>query len=225
MAPAAAMQREAVRLAAVLVAVLRLRRLGLRRAAGDEGRQGVDGRRSCCGGRGLLVGALPAAARPAPRAADRAGCRAARRAAHSAECRAAARACRTAPRRTAGRRRRRSSKFSSGRGWNCWSLPPPSGRALEVRIVLAELLLRRRDQAEIVFGMLKVILGRDRIAGGLGVTRELEIFLRDVIGRSADLHVGPVGFVHPCQRVVTAAVVIVVVVVVLLLLRPRMRLL
>ena len=56
---------------------------------------------------------------------------------------------------------------------------------LEVRILLAELLVRRCDQPEIMFGVLEIVFGRDRIAGGLGVTRKLEIFLRDVIGRSA----------------------------------------
>ncbi len=65
-----------------------------------------------------------------------------------------------------------------------------------------------------MLGVLEVILGRDRIAGGLGVTRELEILLRHVIGRAANLHIRAVGFIHPCQRVVAAAVVIVVVIVV-----------
>ena len=50
-----------------------------------------------------------------------------------------------------------------------------SGRG-EVRIVLPELLLRRRDQAEIVLGVLIVIFGRDRIAGGLRVARKLKYF-------------------------------------------------
>ena len=85
---------------------------------------------------------------------------------------------------------------------------------LEIRILLAELLVRRRDQAEIVFGMLEVVFGRDRIAGGLAITRKLEIFLRHMVRRAANLHVGAVGFIHPCQRVVAAAVVIVVVIVV-----------
>src|SRR4029077_4852461 len=49
MTAAAAMQREAIRLAAIVVAVLGLRRLGLRRTARDEGRQaGID-----IAGRGL----------------------------------------------------------------------------------------------------------------------------------------------------------------------------
>src|SRR5581483_274660 len=38
---------------------------------------------------------------------------------------------------------------------------------LEIRILLAELLLRGSDQAEIVLGMLQIIFRRNRIAGGL----------------------------------------------------------
>jgi hypothetical protein len=106
------------------------------------------------------------------------------------------------------------SKFSSWTRLELLVVAAAFGTRLEVRIVLAELLLRRRDQAEIMFGMLKVVFSRYRIAGGLGVTRELEIFLRHVIGRSADLHVGSVGFIDPCQRVVAATIVVVVVIVV-----------
>jgi len=40
-----------------------------------------------------------------------------------------------------------------------------------LRLILTELLLRRRDQAEIMFGMLIVILGRDGVAGRSGVSR------------------------------------------------------
>src|SRR3954465_11039829 len=85
------------------------------------------------------------------------------------------------------------------------------GPGLEVRVLLAELFVRRRDQAEIMLGMLEVVFGRDRIAGGLGIARKLEIFLRRMMGRAADLHVGPVRLVNPGQRVVAAPVVIVVV--------------
>ena len=53
-----------------------------------------------------------------------------------------------------------------------------------------------------MFGMLKIIFGRDRIAGGLGITRKLEIFLRHVIGRSANFHIGAVRLVNPRQRIV-----------------------
>src|SRR6185437_9724603 len=63
---------------------------------------------------------------------------------------------------------------------------------LLLRLALAELLLGRGDQAEVMLGVLVVILGGDRIAGRAGVTRQLHIFLGDVGGGAADLDVGPV---------------------------------
>ena len=228
MAPAPAMQRETVRLpAAILVAVRALRLALLRRSAGDEGRQR---RLPSAGLRRLLLllarwwRLLRAGCRVWPRAADNCCCRAARRAAHSAAGRAAARPCRT-PARPNGLavlvaaflellvRARLELLVVAAR---------PRAARLEVRIVLAELLLRRRDQPEIMFGVLEIIFGRDRIAGGLGVTRELKILLRDVIGRTANLHIGAVRFVNPCQRVMIAPVICCAAV---LLLRPRIRLL
>jgi len=83
---------------------------------------------------------------------------------------------------------------------------------LEVRVLLAELLLRHRDQPEIMLGVLEIVLGRDRIAGGLGVTRELEILLRDVIGRSANLHIRAVRFVNARQGILIAPVVVLLII-------------
>jgi hypothetical protein len=54
---------------------------------------------------------------------------------------------------------------------------------------LAELLLRRRDQAEVMLGMLIIILGRDWVAGTLRVAGKLEIFFGDVRRRSPNFHV------------------------------------
>ena len=85
-----------------------------------------------------------------------------------------------------------------------------------IGVLLAELFLRGGDQAEIMLGVLIVILGRHRIAGALRVARELDVFLRDVRGGAADFHVGPVQLVDPRQRILALAVG-------LLLLRPRMR--
>jgi hypothetical protein len=45
------------------------------------------------------------------------------------------------------------------------------------RLVLTELLLGSSDQAEIMLGMLIVVLGGNGIAGGAGITRELDVFL------------------------------------------------
>ena len=74
-----------------------------------------------------------------------------------------------------------------------------------MRIVLAELLLRRGDQAEIVLGVLVVVLGRDRIAGRLRIARELNVFFSNVSGVAADFHVGSVRLVDPRHRIVTLA--------------------
>jgi hypothetical protein len=68
---------------------------------------------------------------------------------------------------------------------------------LVIGLALAELFLRRSDDAEIVLGMLVVILRRDRIAGALRVTSELQILFGDVGRGSADFYVRPVRFIRP----------------------------
>src|SRR3982074_2628143 len=81
-----------------------------------------------------------------------------------------------------------------------------------LRLVLAELLLRGGDQAEIVFGMLVVVLGGYRIAGRARVARQLHILLGNVGCSSPNLDVGSVGLEHPGPRVRAAPVIIVVIV-------------
>ncbi len=49
-----------------------------------------------------------------------------------------------------------------------------------VGVLLTELFLRGGDQAEIVFGVLIIILGRDRIAGTLRIACKLDIFFRNM---------------------------------------------
>ena len=83
---------------------------------------------------------------------------------------------------------------------------------LVLRLVLPELLLRGRDQAEIMLGVLIVVLGGDRIAGRARIARELDIFFGDVGGGAADLDVGSVGFVNPGQRILATPVVVIVVI-------------
>src|SRR5262249_29697950 len=75
-----------------------------------------------------------------------------------------------------------------------------------IRVGLAELLLRRRDQPVVMLGVLEIIFSPDRIARRLRVARKLDIFVGDVRGRAADLHVRAVGLVDPCERVLTLAV-------------------
>jgi hypothetical protein len=53
-----------------------------------------------------------------------------------------------------------------------------------------------------MLGMLEIVFGGDRVAGALGIAGELQIFLGDVVRGAADLHLRPVRFVNPGQRIV-----------------------
>ena len=61
-----------------------------------------------------------------------------------------------------------------------------------LRLVLAELFLGGGDQAKIMFGMLIVIFGRNRIAGRARIARQLHVFFGNMGCGAADLDVGPV---------------------------------
>jgi hypothetical protein len=76
-----------------------------------------------------------------------------------------------------------------------------------VRILLTKLFLRRGDQAEIVLGVLIIILGGHRVARPLRVARKLNVFFRDMRSRASDFDVGPVRFVNARERILTFAVV------------------
>jgi hypothetical protein len=81
-----------------------------------------------------------------------------------------------------------------------------------VGILLPELFLRRGDQAEVMLGVLEVILGGDRIAGALRVASKLHVFFGDVRSGAAYFDVGSVRLVNPRQGVLAFAVVVIVVV-------------
>src|SRR5207253_10986007 len=82
-----------------------------------------------------------------------------------------------------------------------------------LRLVLAELLLRRRDQTEIVLGMLVIVFGGYRVARAACIACQLDVFLGDMRGGAANLDIGTVGFENPGHRVLSAPVIIVVVIV------------
>jgi hypothetical protein len=73
-----------------------------------------------------------------------------------------------------------------------------------------DLLLRRSDDAEVMFGVLQIVLSEDRIPGGLRIASELQVFFRDVGGIAAHLHVRSVGFEISTQRIDVLAPAIVV---------------
>src|SRR5580700_1811567 len=70
---------------------------------------------------------------------------------------------------------------------------------IEGRLGLPEVFLRGGDQAEIMFGVLVVVFGRNRIAGTLRVAGELQVFLGNVRCIAPDLQVRSVGLVHARQ--------------------------
>ena len=75
-----------------------------------------------------------------------------------------------------------------------------------VRVLLTKLLLRRGDQAEVVLGVLIIILGGHRVAGPLRVTRERDVFFCDMRSGAADFDVGTVRFVNAREGILTLAV-------------------
>lgn len=76
-----------------------------------------------------------------------------------------------------------------------------------VRVLLTKLLLRCSDQAEVVLGVLIIILGGHRVTRSLRVTRELDVFFRDMRSGATDFDVGAVRFVNARERILTLAVV------------------
>ena len=63
--------------------------------------------------------------------------------------------------------------------------PNVAGLALEL------LSLRGRHQPEIVFGVLKIVLRSDRVAGCVSVARQLKVSFRHMQRRATNSDVGP----------------------------------
>jgi hypothetical protein len=76
-----------------------------------------------------------------------------------------------------------------------------SGRALLTALRKRLRGLRGGDEPEVMFGMLQIILRRDRISARVGVSRELEIFLGDMMRVAAYFDIRAVRFVGSRQRI------------------------
>ena len=76
-----------------------------------------------------------------------------------------------------------------------------SALLLVIGLALAELFLRRCDQAEVMLGVLIIVFGGNRVSGALCVPGKLQILFRDMGRRSPNFHVRPVGLVHARQRI------------------------
>jgi hypothetical protein len=91
------------------------------------------------------------------------------------------------------------------------------GAGLQLRLVLAELLLSRRDQAEVMLGVLVIVLGGNGVAGRPRVARELNVFLGYMRGGPANLDVRSVGLENTGHRVLAAPVIVTIIVIVVII--------
>jgi hypothetical protein len=67
--------------------------------------------------------------------------------------------------------------------------------------------VRSGDQSEVMFGVLQIILGGDRISACMSVSCKLEIFFRDVMRIAAYFDVRPVRFIGSRQRIGPSSIV------------------
>jgi hypothetical protein len=67
--------------------------------------------------------------------------------------------------------------------------------------------LRSGDQSEIMFCVLQIILGSDRISACVSISRELEVFLRDVMRIAPYFDVWPIRFIGSRQRIRASPIV------------------
>ncbi len=77
-----------------------------------------------------------------------------------------------------------------------------------IGVLLAKLFLRGRNQPEIMFSVLIVILRGHRIAGALRVARKLDVFFCYVRGGATNFYVGTVRFINARQRILAFAVIV-----------------
>jgi hypothetical protein len=81
------------------------------------------------------------------------------------------------------------------------------------RLSLAYLLLAvSHDDAVVVLCVLEIVLSQNRIAGRLSVPGQGHVFLGNMSGRAAQLHIGTVALETPRQRVLAFALLIVLIV-------------
>ena len=73
---------------------------------------------------------------------------------------------------------------------------------------LIELLAIGHDDANIMLGVLEIVLRKHRIAGRLSIAGEREILLRYMRRRAADFHLRAVGFKTPRKRILILAIVV-----------------
>jgi hypothetical protein len=71
-------------------------------------------------------------------------------------------------------------------------------------------LLGRCYDAVVMLSVLEIAFSHNRIAGGLRIAGELQIFFRNVMGRAANFHVGSIGFKGPGERIGALAIAVII---------------
>jgi hypothetical protein len=78
-----------------------------------------------------------------------------------------------------------------------------------VAALLLQLLAVGHDDAAVVLGVLQIVLREHRVAGGLRVASERQVFLGDMRRGAADLHVRAVGFETARKRILALPIPVV----------------
>src|SRR5690349_9389477 len=78
----------------------------------------------------------------------------------------------------------------------------------------SQLRLRRRDDAVVMLGVLQIVLGHDPVARTLCIAGKGGVFLGDLLGGAADLHIGSVTLVAAREGIGSPAVIIIVIIIV-----------
>jgi hypothetical protein len=65
--------------------------------------------------------------------------------------------------------------------------------------------LRRRDDPEVMLGMLEIAFRHHDVAGGLGVAAQLQILVCNGLRRAPHLHIGSVALIDSAQRIASAS--------------------
>src|SRR5690606_15494437 len=82
--------------------------------------------------------------------------------------------------------------------------------ALILRVLDRHLRLRGGDDAIVMLGMLQIVLGHDPVARTVCVAGELRVFFRDLLCRTANLHVRAVALIVAGQGVGALAVLVLI---------------
>jgi hypothetical protein len=82
-----------------------------------------------------------------------------------------------------------------------------SGRSLLTALRKRLRGLRSCDESEVMFGVLQIILRRDRVSARVSISRELEIFLRHMMRVAAYFDIRPIRFVGSRQRIGASPIV------------------